>query len=168
MSREERTGWRDIEYSLRHRCFGRRLYMVDIDDIEGDGDKPCGIIDIKTEVAEINEYSDKLYRNLAEGRPLPYFRVIRRLDFSDYEIQPRNELGRKWIPNIEIVDEKRYIEFLSDLRGINLDEKVLTGEYIIEYHKRLIELIPKLEANLARFKARAIAMEIEIFKRSPL
>lgn len=125
MSREERTGWRDEEISLRHRRFGVNAPAVDIDFllIEYDRAVPAALIEYKEWNArqfDIHDCSARVLISLADSAGLPLFVVRYKLyeNGGDYHIKAVNQKAFQKLPKGHLeVDEPNYCRFLGQIRG---------------------------------------------------
>jgi len=120
--RQERSGWRDMALSERHREWGFDCPMVDIDFlvVEYDSAKAKAIIEYKHELAKPANPKDASYRalrNLANKAQLPFFAVRYTEDFSNFLVVPLNKLAKSFLAKREDFDELDFVSFLYRLRG---------------------------------------------------
>ena len=120
--KEERTGWRDLAMSKRHRDWGQDCPAVDIDFlmIEYDLGIPVALIEYKHEAAKPGNSSHPSYRAIsimATRAALPFFVVRYAGNFSWWRVVPINNIAQTIQPTRIEVDEKQYIQFLYKLRG---------------------------------------------------
>jgi len=119
----ERTGWRDQNLSERHRQWGLTCPAVDIDLllIEMDRAKACAIIEYKGELARPQLPSHPTYlalTDLGNRAQMPVFAVRYAHDFSWFRIIPLNFYAKKTLPERHMMDERQFITFLYNLRGV--------------------------------------------------
>lgn len=98
--RGERTNWRDVNLSERHRKWGLAVPAVDLDFllIEYDKGHPSAIIEYKMELAPPQFPSHPSYRALAtlgDRAGLPVFVVRYAQNFSWWEDHPAQRCSQK-------------------------------------------------------------------------
>ena len=127
MSKEERTGWRDMALSGRHRAWGEDVPAVDVDwvVVEYDRRVPVAIIDYKRGLNWIERASDHsnlaALAALADGynKGIPFLIVRYDNDPWRFSLEPRNASARERIPKKGcgvVLSELRYVTFLYWLR----------------------------------------------------
>jgi len=91
--RQERTGWRDQELSLRHRMWGWDCPMVDLDflGLEYDTKKPACLVEYKHECAKPGHKKEASYQALIElgngyRAGIPVFAVRYASDFTWFKV----------------------------------------------------------------------------------
>ena len=131
--KKERTGWRDLGLSQRHRLWGWDVPAVDIDFplLEYDKCKAKAIIEYKSMSAkEVSPY-DASYLALADlgtRAELPVFECRYSCDFTRYNVTPLNAVAKKYLPQIKLMSEKQWVTFLYFLRGRELPESLFNEE----------------------------------------
>lgn len=123
---EERTGWRDVEISQRHRLWGWNCPGVDLDFVlvEYNHGKACALVDYKHEQAQpVNTKHPSLLAlvDLADGyrdRPLPCFIARYRPANWMFLVTPLNEAARNHYSHCadEWIKESRFVRSLYLLR----------------------------------------------------
>ena len=129
MSVDERSGWRDLEFSKHHRLWGHDCPMIDIDFLccEYDQGNPRALIEYKHTNALAENYNQPNYKTLirlGEIAQLPVFNVRYSADFKEYGVTPLNKYAVTHLPNPMAMNEKEYVTFLYKLRGRPLPEEV--------------------------------------------
>ncbi len=129
MSSRERTGWRDMAISQRHRLYGYDCPMFDIDFmcVEYDKSMPVCLVEYKNIQGQLNVDSAniKALINLGNMANLPAFAALYVNDFSLYLIYGLNDLAKKYFSSPKIITEVEWVEFLYKLRGKNAPMIVL-------------------------------------------
>jgi hypothetical protein len=118
----ERTGWRDLELSRRHRLYGFDVPAVDIDFLlcEYDQSKATALIEFKHERAGFLHPVHPNYQaliDLADRAEVPIFASRYAADFSAYCAIPLNGQARSIMPKNTRLTERQWVEFLHRLRG---------------------------------------------------
>ena len=126
--KEERTGWRDLGLSERHREWGWDCPALDIDFLmlEYDNGSPVALIEYKHEYApkqKIKHPSIKAlirlgtaYRN--EGQSgIPVFGVRYSDSYSWFKVTPLNVVAGVHLKVATEFTEQEYVEFLYKIRG---------------------------------------------------
>jgi hypothetical protein len=130
MVREERTNFRDQEYSNWHRTIGESYSMYDIDSIEfrWDGRGIVAIIELKKNIGGIpKDDQGKVYLIIARALNIPYYLVqyeegmneISVFKYNDNGLaynkknwkQVKKQSGKPYLP----FNKKEYGEFLKGL-----------------------------------------------------
>jgi len=123
--REERTGWRDLEFSHRHRKWGWDLPMVDIDFLVAEYDKslPIAIIEYKHEKASIQKTDSSSYKALsflADNSLIPFFLCRYKSDFSLFRLTSISKFAQDRYKGFRDFTEEEYVRYLYELRGKQL------------------------------------------------
>ena len=126
----ERTGWRDLALSKRHRRWGWDCPAVDLDFLflEYDKGQPVALIEYKHECAAPQYASHPTYQamiNLGERAGVPVFAARYKADFSDWLVIPLNNVAKKTHPYRTRMDEQQFVTFLYRLRGYNVPKSIL-------------------------------------------
>ena len=120
--RQERTGWRDMALSERHRKWGWDCPAVDLDFVflEYDRGKAVAIVEYKHERARPQFASHPTYQamiDLGTRAGVPVFAVRYAADFSWWTVVSLNEDAKEWLPERETMSENDWIAFLYHIRG---------------------------------------------------
>lgn len=120
--KKERSGWRDMELSERHRRWGWDCPAVDLDALflEYDKGQPVAIVEYKNENARTQWASHPTYQamiNLGNRASIPVFGVRYATDFSWWRVVALNEHARVWLPEVEAMSEYEWVSFLYLIRG---------------------------------------------------
>ena len=134
--REERTEWRDLEFSKRHRKWGWDCPALDIDFlmIEYDYGIPIALVEYKNEYAITQHSSHPSYKalitlgNLAD---LPVFACRYSNDLLWYKAVALNDKAHEWLPERKTMTEREWVTLLYDLRGRSFPENLFDGDNII-------------------------------------
>lgn len=122
----ERSGWRDAEFSARHRLYGYDCAFSDVDWIEYDRGKVVAIVEIKNEHASRDRLENDLTRNWSPIRALrdlgtragvPVFLCIYQSEFNWFEISPLNIHATKYVESTSLLSERQWVEILYRVRG---------------------------------------------------
>jgi len=127
--KHERTGWRDLHLSARHRKWGLAVPAVDLDFIllEYDKGKASAIIEYKGEWAQESYPSHPSYlalANLGDRAQLPVFVVRYAQDFTWWKIIPLNVVAKKMLPERVEVNEQMYVKWLYDIRSLPMPSEI--------------------------------------------
>lgn len=130
--REERTGFRDLSLSARHRKWGWDCPCVDLDFllIEYDRGLPVAIIEYKNEHAAPQYASHPTFQaliNLGTKADLPVFFVRYSDDFSEWVVSPLNAVAHKHCDQKTLMSEREWVTFLYKLRGYCPPEELFDG-----------------------------------------
>jgi len=121
----ERTGWRDLRLSQRHRRWGWDCPAVDLDFLflEYDAGKAVALVEYKHEQAAQQWPSHPTYlamRDLGTRAGVPVFGVRYADDFSWWRVVPLNGDAKHWLPVPRKMTERGWVTFLYRLRGRSL------------------------------------------------
>jgi len=130
--REERTGWRDLSLSQRHRKWGWDCPAVDLDFLflEYDRGQPTAIVEYKHENAKPQRASHPTYQamiNLGTLAGIPVFACRYADDFSLWRAIPLNNYAREWLPERRDMTEREWVTFLYELRGYTPPDELFEG-----------------------------------------
>lgn len=123
MSANERTGWRDLGLSERHRRWGFDVPATDVDQfIEYDHKIPRALVEYKNEHAPVQHSTHPNYcalYNFCEPRveQLPLLAVRYSDDFSTWTVVALNEAARDYQPTTATVNEDQFVGLLYRIRG---------------------------------------------------
>jgi len=135
--KQERTGWRDMGLSERHRKWGWDCPAVDLDFLflEYDRGKAVAIVEYKHENAKPQYASHPTYQamiDLATRASVPCLAARYAADYSWYTVTPLNQFARNWLPERQKMSEQEWVTFLYKIRGYNPPDKLfLDGKLII-------------------------------------
>ena len=152
----ERTGWRDQELSARHRKWGDRLYVVDVDFlmVEYCARRAGMMVDYKHHVArssvDENTASHQALAWLADGRSIPFVICIYNLDIEEplFEVLPVNQTAKDYFVEPYVLTEENWIHFQHHLRGLAQDEEL----------KCILESIKKYGTQDRKLRAQKVAI----------
>ena len=130
---QERTNWRDLAFSRRHRYYGNDCCAVDLDYLpfkfnEYYNGEPVALIEYKHENAAEQDYSKPNFQaliRLGDRAELPVFCVYYAHDMSWYIGDPLNDYARKIISTRTRFTEFEYVRFLHDLRGVKVHDNYI-------------------------------------------
>lgn len=130
--REERTGWRDLALSQRHRRWGWDCPAVDLDFLflEYDHGKATAIVEYKNQHAKPQYASHPTYQamiDLGTRAGIPVIACRYADDFSWWRVVPLNSEALKFVPKVSMMTEKEWVTLLYKLRGYNVPQGVLDG-----------------------------------------
>ena len=120
--RGERTAWRDMALSERHRRWGWNCPAVDLDFLflEYDRGKAVAVVEYKHERAPPQRASHPTYQaliDLADRAQVLALGVRYAGDFSWFRATPLNECARVWLPEPQTMTEFGWVRFLYRVRG---------------------------------------------------
>lgn len=130
--REERTGWRDLDLSKRHKRWGWDCPAVDIDFLflEYDKGKAVAMVEYKHEKALPQFASHPTYQaiiDLGTRAGIPVFACRYAADFMYWKVVPLNDKAKEYINGRVQMTESEWVSFLYKLRGYDVPQKVLDG-----------------------------------------
>jgi len=133
--KQERTGWRDMELSERHRKWGWDCPAVDLDFLflEYDRGQPVAIVEYKHERAAPQYASHPTYQamiNLGSMAGIPVFAARYKADFSEWIIVPLNDTAKTKLTARTTMTEREWVTFLYRLRGYEPPEQLFDGASI--------------------------------------
>lgn len=122
-AKPERTGWRDLHLSARHRKWGLACPAIDVDFLlcEYDKGKATALIEYKGEWAAKSYPSHPSYLalpNLGDRAQLPVFVVRYSMDFTFWKIIALNSVAKKMVPERVEVNEQLFVTWLYNIRGL--------------------------------------------------
>lgn len=120
--RVERTGWRDLALSERHRLWGMDCPMLDVDflAVEYDLGLPQAIVEYKEAHAQKQwslHPSFKALQILGTRANLPVFAVRYAADFCSFRVTALNALAKTYVPHATDLSEVGYVSLLYRIRG---------------------------------------------------
>lgn len=132
----ERSGWRDLRLSQRHRAWGWDCPAVDLDllFLEYDRGIPTAIVEYKHENAPPQYASSPNYQaliNLGNRATLPVFAVRYTDDFEWWEVVPLNELAKGWCPARKQMTEIDWVKLLYHMRGFDPPQDLFDGHSVV-------------------------------------
>lgn len=130
--REERTGWRDLSLSRRHRRWGWDCPAVDLDFLflEYDKGKAVALVEYKHENASPQYAIHPTYQamiDLGTRAGIPVFACRYTSDFSYWLVVPLNGKAKEYINVRKEMTEPEWVSFLYKLRGYDVPQDVLDG-----------------------------------------
>jgi hypothetical protein len=133
--RKERTGWRDLALSERHRKWGWDCPAVDLDFLflEYDKGEPVAIVEYKHENASPQFASHPTYQamiRLGSKAGIPVFAARYEDSFILWRIIPLNYKATEWLPKRIEMTEREWVTFLYKLRGYTPPESLFEGASI--------------------------------------
>lgn len=130
--RQERTGWRDLGLSQRHRRWGWDCPAVDLDFLflEYDRGKASALIEYKHENAAPQYASHPTYQamiDLGTRAGIPVFACRYTGDYSTYKVVPLNSFAKAILSEPRTMTEREYVGFLYEIRGYSAPRDLLDG-----------------------------------------
>lgn len=121
----ERTGWRDLSLSQRHRRWGWDCPAVDLDFLflEYDRGKAVAIVEYKHERAQPQYPTHPTYQamiDLSNRAGIPIFAVRYADDFSWWKVTGLNANAKTWVPDPLTLTEREWVTLLYHVRGYEL------------------------------------------------
>ena len=132
--RPERTGWRDLSLSKRHRRWGWDCPAVDLDFLflEYDRGKAVALVEYKHEKAPPQFRTHPTYQamiDLGNRAGAPVFGVRYAEDWSWWQVTPLNDLAKQWAPRQIKVTEREWVTLLYRIRGYEVPEDLFAVSY---------------------------------------
>ncbi len=123
--KQERTGWRDLRLSERHRRWGWDCPAVDLDFLflEYDRGKAVALVEYKHERAAPQYASHPTYQamiDLGNRASVPVFAARYSDDFSLWKITPLNPTAYLYLSSRVDMTEREWVEFLYHIRGYEM------------------------------------------------
>ena len=133
--KQERSGWRDMELSARHRKWGWDCPAVDLDFLflEYDKGQPVAIVEYKHENAAPQFASHPTYQamiNLGTRAGVPVFAARYKGDFTEWVIVPLNDIAKGKMAERRTMTEREWVTFLYELRGYTPPDQLFNGANI--------------------------------------
>lgn len=118
----ERSGWRDLRLSARHRRWGWDCPAVDLDFLflEYDQGRAVALVEYKHERAAPQYATHPTYQamiDLGTRAGVPVLAVRYADDFSLWQVVPLNEYAKAALPERRTMTEREWVTFLYRLRG---------------------------------------------------
>lgn len=134
--RKERTGWRDLKLSKRHRRWGWDCPAVDLDFLflEYDKGKAVALVEYKHEKAKPQYASHPTYQamiDLGNRAKVPVFGCRYSDDFSSWNVVPLNPIAREWMPERQSMTEYQWVKFLYKIRGYEIPDSIFDDNKIL-------------------------------------
>ena len=129
-AKEEYTGWRDQELSVRHRTiWGYDMPMVDIDLLVVEYDKriPIALVEYKWETRTPRLYGAnyEALRELADRARIPFFVCGYKSDFTRWYVHAGNKQSQELLKTTrQEWAEEEYVTFLYQLKGLTIPENI--------------------------------------------
>ena len=123
--RPERTGWRDMALSQRHRRWGWDCPAVDLDFLflVYDRGKAVALVEYKHERAKPQYPTHPTYQamiDLGDRASVPVFGVRYADDFEWWQVTPLNGLARQWALQQTTMTECEWVTLLYRVRGYDV------------------------------------------------
>ena len=133
--KQERSGWRDLALSNRHRMWGWDCPAVDLDFLflEYDKGQPVAIVEYKHEKASAQYASHPTYQamiNLGTRADIPVFAARYKGDFTEWIVVPLNDIAKEKLAQRKNMTEREWVTFLYELRGYTPPEQLFDGARI--------------------------------------
>ena len=130
--RVERTGWRDMALSQRHRRWGWDCPALDLDFLflEYDRGRASALVEYKHEDAPPQYASHPTYQaliDLGTRAGIPVLACRYADDFSTWCVTPLNGDAKRYVPERVELDERGWVSLLYQIRGYEVPEGVLDG-----------------------------------------
>lgn len=130
--RQERTGWRDLSLSARHRRWGWDCPAVDLDFLflEYDRGKAVAIVEYKHAAAAPQFASHPTYQamiDLGTRAGVPVLAARYAGDFSQFTVVPLNDCAKTWVPERIDLDEPGWVSLLYRMRGREASPELLAA-----------------------------------------
>ena len=125
----ERTGWRDLRLSERHRRWGWDCPAVDLDFLflEYDKGKAVALVEYKHELALVQHSTHPTYQamiDLGNRASIPVFGVRYADDFTWWRVTPLNSWAKTFCEEQTTMSEEEWVTFLYHIRGYELPDSV--------------------------------------------
>jgi hypothetical protein len=120
---KERSGWRDLELSKRHRQWGWDCPAVDLDFVEFHNGVPVALVEYKHDWAQIAHSSDlkvKALIHLGNNSKIPVFGVRYNSEFTIWKPTPLNSYARFYLSTVKTMSEFDFVSLLYKIRGVKL------------------------------------------------
>jgi hypothetical protein len=120
--KQERSGWRDLALSERHRRWGWDCPAVDLDFLflEYDRGKAVALVEYKHERARPQLASHPTYQamiDLGTRAKVPVFACRYSDDFTSWLAVPLNAFAMNLLPSRMRMSEQEWVTFLYRIRG---------------------------------------------------
>ena len=125
----ERTGWRDLRLSERHRRWGWDCPAVDLDFLflEYDKGKAVALVEYKHELALVQHSTHPTYQamiDLGNRASIPVFGVRYADDFTWWRVTPLNSCAKTFCEEQTTMTEEEWVTFLYHIRGYELPDSI--------------------------------------------
>lgn len=126
---QERSGWRDLRLSQRHRNWGWDCPAVDLDFLflEYDRGKATALVEYKHEKAKPQIATHPTYQamiDLGDRAKVPVFACRYSDDFSKWFIIPLNPIAKSFLNERTTMTEEEWVTFLYKIRGYDLPQDI--------------------------------------------
>lgn len=134
--RKERTGWRDLGLSQRHRRWGWDCPAIDLDFLflEYDRGKAVALVEYKHERAAPQYATHPTYQamiDLGTRAGVPVFATRYADDFSWWNVVPLNESAKRHLDERTTMTEREWVTFLYKIRGYELPQELFEDDEIV-------------------------------------
>lgn len=128
----ERTGWRDMNLSERHRLWGWDCPAVDLDFLflEYDRGKAVAIVEYKHERARPQVAAHPTYQamiDLANRANVPIYACRYQGDFEWFKVVPLNRCAIAFLPERQTMTESEWVSFLYRIRGREISSEQINA-----------------------------------------
>lgn len=129
--KQERTGWRDLSLSQRHRRWGWDCPAVDLDFLflEYDKGKAVALVEYKHENASPQFRTHPTYQamiDLATRADIPCIACRYAGDFLWWRATPLNQQAKVWLPVQQQMPEREWVTLLYRIRGYDVPADLFT------------------------------------------
>lgn len=126
---KERTGWRDLALSKRHRQWGWDCPAVDLDFLflEYDRGKAVALVEYKHEKAAPQYPTHPTYQamiDLGNRAGVPVFGVRYGCAFDWWRVTPLNALAKLWCEVPTTITEREWVTLLYRVRGYEVPDSL--------------------------------------------
>lgn len=133
---QERSEWRDRDLSLRHRIWGKGLFLVDLDFIGVEyayGSEPVLLVEYKYRAVLNSEfnYNDanlKAVGNLGTAAGIAAILVFYEKNPWWFELMPLNKKATLFFNDHQIMSEREFVVMLHEVRGHKLNDLFLASK----------------------------------------
>ena len=131
--KQEKYGWRDESISRRHRLYGKKCTMTDIDFVcvEYSLCEVVALIEYKHINAKkppnLEDSNCMALTNLATRAKIPFFYVY--YDENSgwiYTVYPINIYANKWLSLKTTLSEQQYVRLLYKIREIAVEDQIIS------------------------------------------
>lgn len=134
--KQERSGWRDLQLSQRHRRWGWDCPAVDLDFLflEYDKGKAVALVEYKHERAPDQYATHPTYQamiDLGDRASVPVFACRYTGDFTQWNVVPLNPTAKNILLGRTRMSEREWVTFLYKIRGYNVPEELFDSDGVL-------------------------------------
>lgn len=134
--KQERTGWRDLALSQRHRRWGWDCPAVDLDFLflEYDKGKAVALVEYKHEKAAPQYATHPTYQamiDLGNRAGIPVFACRYQDDFMEYKVIALNAVAHGLLPERISMTEIEWVTFLYKIRGYDVPDTLFDSNGVL-------------------------------------